>query len=467
MSESKNYMQQSELLAKQYENNKQHYFELDEFIAISDYYMLNSNYKNALAVNSVAETFYPSSFELKIIKADLYIRSNEFGKAEKIIKTIEHNSNTIPDIYVLKGEICIKKNQYESAEKLFDKAIKLSDDKDFTIEIICDFLMLTNQMLLAKKYLEFASDTILDFNADLMYRLAKCYEYESEYHKTLAIYEKMVEKDPFDENIWNELGCIHMLLSDYENAVKSFDFRLAVSNADATETLINKAECISMLGRYDEAINIYSKILKAEKENTDAMFGIAKCYERKEIYGKAEKIYLDIVSLNSNCIDAYFGLASIYSAKGEFEMAEQFMHKALNNNEIIPAFFIQMCKIQLQLDKIEEAKQTIKKVISTDFCRHDYHAWLLYAEIIAIDDIEEAINVLEAKYNEDFYSVGEVCYHLAYYNFIIDNIPQCIIYMERALERNPDMMKTFFEICPEVMLNEQIMSVYMSFKTKR
>jgi tetratricopeptide (TPR) repeat protein len=469
MSENKNYMQESEQLAKQYENNKQHYFELDEFIAISDYYMLNSNYKNALAVNSAAENFYPSSFELKIIKADLHIRNNELSKAEKIIKAIEYNSDIIADVYVLKGEVCMKKNQYEPAEKLFDKAIKLSEDKGYTIIIICDFLMLTNHIQLAKKYLELAMDTVhdIDINSDLMYRLAKCYEYESEYQKILDIYEKMIENNPFDENIWNELGCIRMLMSEYEKAVEAFDFRLAINNTDATEVLMNKAECVSILGRNDEAINIYNKILNAEKENIDVLFGIAKCYERKKMYGTAEKMYLDIVSINSSYKDAYSSLASIYSAENEFEMAEQVMLKALNDNTIIPAFVIQLSKIQFQQNKFEEAKQTIKRIIDTDLCKHDHYAWLLYAEIIAADNLDEAINILEAKYNEDFYAVGEVCYHLAYYNFILDNMPECVAYIERALELGPDMMKSFFEICPEIMLNEQVMSIYMSFKTRK
>jgi hypothetical protein len=126
-----------------------------------------------------------------------------------------------------------------------------------------------------------------------------------------------------------------------------------------------------------------------------------------------------------------------------------------------------MSKILLQQNKIKEAKQTMEKFICADSCKHDHQIWLLYAEIIAIDDIEKAIDILETKYNESFYSIAEICYHLAYYNFIIDNISQCAIYIERGLELNADMMKSFFELCPEVMLNEQIMSIYFSFKTKK
>jgi tetratricopeptide (TPR) repeat protein len=467
MFENKNYIQQSEKLAKRYENDRQHYFALDEFIAISDYYVLNKNYKNALEVNSTAEIFYPSSFELKAIKADLYIRNNEFEKAEEVIKKIECNSETIPDIHILKGEICIKKNQYKSAEKQFDKAIKLSDDKDYALEIICDFLMMAHQIQLAKKYLELAQKIIPSANYDLMYWLAKCYEYESEYGKAANIYEKMTAIDPFDENVWDDLGDVYMLMSEYKNAIKAFDFRLAISNENANETLINKAECLSMLKKNNEAIKIYNKILDFEKENIDAMFGIAKCYEREGIYGIAERIYFDIVSQDPDYKDAYYSLATIYAQKNEFKTAEQFMQKTLDDAEIIPAFLIQMSKILLQQNKITEAKQTMEKFIYNDSCKHDYRTWLLYAEIIAIDDIEKAIDILETKYNESFYSIAEICYHLAYYNFIIGNISKCSAYVECGLEINPNMMTAFFELCPEVMLNEQIMSIYFAFKTKK
>jgi tetratricopeptide (TPR) repeat protein len=467
MFENTNYIQQSEKLAKRYENDKQRYFALDEFIAISDYYVLNRNYKNALEVNSTAEIFYPSSFELKAIKADLYIKCNEFEKAEEVIKTIECNSEMIPDIYILKGEICIKKSQYKSAEKLFDKALKLSEDKEYALEIICDFLVMAHQIQFAKKYLELAQKTISDINSDLLYWLGKCYEYESEYGKAANIYEKMTAIDPFDENAWDDLGDAYMLMSEYEKAIKAFDFRLAASSANASETLINKAECLSILKKNDEAIKIYNKILDFEKDNTDAMFGIAKCYEREGIYGIAERIYFDIVSQDPEYIDAYYGLAIIYAQKNDFKTAEKFMRKTLNDNEIIPAFLIQMSKILLQQDKITEAKQTMEKFIYNDSCKHDYRAWLLYAEIIAIDDIEKAIDILETKYSESFYSIAEISYHLAYYNFINNNISQCAAYIERGLELNSDMMTAFFELCPEAMLNEQIMSIYFSFKTKK
>jgi tetratricopeptide (TPR) repeat protein len=469
MPENRNYMQESEQLAKQYEINKHRYFELDEFIAISDYYVSHNNYKNAIEVSNTAETFYPSSFEIKTIKADVYIRNNEFEKAKKIIKNIEHDSDSIIDVYILKGEICIKQNKYKSAEQLFDKAITESaeDEKGIITEVICDFLITMHQIHLAKKYLELAQKTMQDFNYDLIYWLAKCYEHESEYEKAASIYEKMTEINPFDENIWDDLGDVYMILSEYEKAIRAFDLRLAASNENANETLINKAECLSNLGKNDEAIKIYNKILESDKENLDAMFGIAKCYEREEIYDIAEIIYSCITSQNPQYSDAYFGLAMIYSQKNEFEAAEQFMYKAMNNTEIIPAYLVQMSKILLMQDKINEAKQTMEIFIHSDICKSDSHAWLLYAEIIACEDIEKSIDILEKKYNEDFYSSAEICYHLTYYHFINENISQSVVYMKRSLELDSEMAKLFIDLCPEMMLNKQIMKVYKSFKTKK
>ncbi|MDR3286933.1 MAG: hypothetical protein LBT27_05780 [Prevotellaceae bacterium] len=468
MSENRKYIDQSEQLVKRYENDRQHYFMLEEFIAIADYYAINNNYKKALEVNSTAEIFYPSSFELKTIKADLYIKNNEFEKAEKIIKDIEYNSDVITDVYILRGEICLKKHQYKSAEKLFDKAIELSDDKDFAIELVCDFLITMYQLQLAKKYLEMAQKTIKYINPDLLYWLAKCYETESEYGKAVKIYESMTESEPFNERFWDELGNTCMLMSDYEKAIKAFDLRLAVSNKDAQDTLINKAECFSMLGKNDEAIKLYNKMLDFEKENLDALFGIAKCYEREKLYDVAEKLYFNIIEKDKKFIDAYYGLAMIYSQKNEFKTAELFLRKALDDIDFAPAFLVGLSRLLLKQDKLYEAQQTIERFIN-DYNQsiYDCYPWLVYAEIISKTDIEKAIEILEKKYNETFYSMPEVCYHLAYYHLKNNNIPQCIIYIERGLELDDTMMKQFFELCPEAKLNEQIMNVYLSFITKK
>ncbi|MDR3226319.1 MAG: tetratricopeptide repeat protein [Prevotellaceae bacterium] len=464
MPENRKYIEQSEKLVKRYENDRQHYFKLEEFIAIADYYALNNNYKNALEVNNTAEIFYPSSFELKTIKADLYIKNNEFEKAEKIIKDIEYNSDVITDVYILRGEICLKKRQYKSAEKLFDKAIELSDEKDFAIELICDFLVTMHQLQLAKKYLELAQKTIKNINPDLLYWLAKCYETEAEYGKAAKTLESMTEITPFDEYLWDELGDTYMLITEYEKAIKAFDFRLAVSDKDAQDTLINKAECLSIIGENDSAKKLYNKILDSEKENIDAMYGIAKCYEHEKLYDAAEKLYLNIIEKDKKYIEAYYGLALIYSEKNEFKTAEKFLRKAaLGDKDIL----IEMSKLLLKQDKIEEAQQTIENFINDYQCTSDCNTWLIYAEIISKTDIEKAIEILEKKYTEIFYSLAEICYHLAYYHFKNNNIPQCLIYLERGLELDDKMIKPFFELCPEAKLNEQIMNVYLSFITRK
>ena len=66
MSENNEYFEQSKNLVKRYERDRLHYFKLEEFIAIADYYAAGSKYKHALEVNKTAEVFYPSSFELKV-----------------------------------------------------------------------------------------------------------------------------------------------------------------------------------------------------------------------------------------------------------------------------------------------------------------------------------------------------------------------------------------------------------------
>jgi tetratricopeptide (TPR) repeat protein len=266
--------------------------------------------------------------------------------------------------------------------------------------------------------------------------------------------------------IWDELGNIYMMVPDYENAIRAFDLRLSISKQNAEDTLLNKAECLSITGKNGEALKIYNTILETDKENADAAFGIAKCYEREGMCNIAEKLYLDIIRENSDYTDAYYCLANIYAQQNNFEAAERFMLKVLDNAEVTPAFLIQMTEILLQQNKLAEAKKIMEKVITKPSYKHDYIAWLLYSEIIAEYDVVKAIEILEEKYNESFYSIAEVCYHLAYYHFSNNNITQCIVYFERGLELNDKLIKPFFDLCPEVKLNTQIMNVYLSFMAK-
>jgi tetratricopeptide (TPR) repeat protein len=467
MLDNVNFLKFSEKLVKQYEANKQHYFKLDEFIAITDYYAAKNNYKKAIEVNNVAELFYPSSSELKTIEADLYIRNDEFAKAEKVIKSIEHNSDVFVDVCILKGEIYIKKQKHSTAEKQFEKAIEASDAKDYTIELICDFLLSMHEMQLAKKYLELSQKIIPNTNPTLMYWLARCYLCESDYEKAVTIYESLTDIEPFDENAWENLGETYMNLNRYEDAIKAFDLRLSISGKYQRSILINKAECFSLLGKNSEAIKIYNKVLDFSRDDTDAKYGIAKCYEREGMDDVAEKLYFDILAEAPDYSDVYYSLANMYSQKNDFSTAKKFMLEAMNNVEIAPAFLIKMIKVLVEQDKINEAQQAIEKFINDKTYEHDCEAWLLYAEIIAYNNLEKAIEILERKYTQNFYAVGEICYHLAYYYFLSENISQCIKYLEHGLELEDSMITQFFELAPEALLNTQILDIYLSYKAKK
>jgi tetratricopeptide (TPR) repeat protein len=107
--------------------------------------------------------------------------------------------------------------------------------------------------------------------------LATCYTQLEEYDKALENINAFLLASPYDASAYNQRGLLYLTRLEYEKAIVDFDRAIQL---DATTGVadFNKAEALRFVERYEEAIEIYTKVIGLNKKDSQAYYkrGLAK-----------------------------------------------------------------------------------------------------------------------------------------------------------------------------------------------
>ena len=78
--------------------------------------------------------------------------------------------------------------------------------------------------------------------------------------EALAIFDRLLEADPFDKKALLYRARIYRIKRDYDTALKSIDRALALS-PNETDPVWEKANILKMMGRRDDAITVFNRAL--------------------------------------------------------------------------------------------------------------------------------------------------------------------------------------------------------------
>jgi tetratricopeptide (TPR) repeat protein len=92
--------------------------------------------------------------------------------------------------------------------------------------------------------------------------------YKNEYNEALGWYDKAIEINPYDANVWNNKGYALDGLGNYKEAIKCFDKAIEINPYDDV-SWYNKGYALDGLGNYKEAIKCYDKAIEINPNRVD------------------------------------------------------------------------------------------------------------------------------------------------------------------------------------------------------
>ncbi len=431
------------------ENNDEFYFDTEELEDIIVYYLELGDFNYADMAVNFGLKLHPNSLEIKIKKLEVLLEWEDYNLAKELIEELKGSSMENTDFLVCYAKYYSNLGNPKRSIEICKKALELNEEENFLNNFIADeYVNLGDPFNALKHYQQALKEDPMDEYS--LENAMICFNDLNKSEEAIAFLNDYLDDFPYSEIAWSEYGQYYFNRKNYEEAIKGFDYMLAI-NSSAVGVYASKAACYEALNQYQKAIEVYEEMLELEYTKAFTFYKIGLCH-------KALK--QPIIALNSFQKslreDPQFYLAMmeqsyLYEEMGGMPEALHFAKEATLLNDSNLDYQKRLAFLFIDSGKFEESLTCLKKLVDAEPSR--FYNWYAYSEVLMlVGEYEEAVTVLNLALKHHYRA--ELFYQLSNCYFNLKDHENGGESLENALELDPslitDMQKKYPYIKDEV-----------------
>lgn len=220
------------------------------------------------------------------------------------------------------------------------------------------------------------------------------------------------------------------------------------------ETPLEKADRVALQGNFEQALDLYKKILVKESDSVAAHIGLGYVYMQLGNLNDAIQEFSSAIDIAPNNVEAKINLAVILYRSGDIEEAiEQYQQVLKDRKEPLPVVHYNLAMALAHSGRLDEAIEQYKLAI--DLRKKNYPEALNNLGLIyeAIGDFDSA-----AKSFKQVIDVQQGKYPLAHYNLGRQYLRQrayreAIAELELAIKQQPNYPEAYLTLGNTYLLN--------------
>ncbi len=440
--------------------NNIYFFDLVEFEEIIIHYLDSG--KHALAKKAVKLGLqqHPQSVDLKLLQVELYIFEGEFEKAIQILTEVEEINPDNEEVFIQKATISSKNGNHKEAIENLNKALRFASDKvDIWSLIGMEFLYLDDY---ENARLNFAKCIDVDYeDYSSLYNIVYCFDMEKEHEQAIQYLNKYIDKNPYCEVAWHQLGRQYFVLDRYKEALTAFDYAILIDESFIGGYL-EKAKTLEHLEEYEKAIENYIVTLDLDDPTAFALLRIGECYEKLKNFESAIIYFKKAVNEDPLLDRGWLYLANIHCELNNYQKASYYISKALKIDDSNTLYWRKYAEINVKLSFFEEAIEGFKNCLALKDNALEIYVGL--ADILAfVGEFNNAITVLY-KAQKIFKDFAEIEYRLAGLFFLYNKKKFAIDHLINGLKIDYEYHTILNELYPTVFEEKKIQELLKNFK---
>ena len=440
--------------------NAIYFFDLVEFEEIIVHYLDAG--KHALAKKAVKLGLqqHPASVDLKLLQVEIYVFEDELDKASILLKIIERLEPNNDEVFIQKATISSKQGNHKGAIELLKKALTFTDDKvDVWSLLGMEYLYLDDFKNARSTFIKCLEVDLEDYSA--LYNVVYCFDMDKEHKKAITYLSAYVEKNPYCEVAWHQLGRQQFILENYKEALKSFDYAVLIDESFIGGYL-EKAKTLEQLGHYKEAIDNYLITLELDDATAFVCVRVGECYEKLLNFDEAISFYKKAVHEDPLLDKGWILLTNLYFLDENYQKAAYYLSKALKIEEENPLYWRRYAEINLKLNFYEESVVGFVKCLSLNDT--DLEVFIGLADVLSfLGEFNDAISTL-IKAQKFYKEVAEIEYRLAGLFFILNKEKYGFSHLVAALKIDYDYNIVLKELYPIVYDDEKVQKLLIDYK---
>ncbi len=434
------------------------FFDSNEFENIIQFYFENGRIARAKKAIKLGLEQHPSSIVLKLFQVEIYVLEDKLPQAEKLLDTLYVLEPSNEEIYIQKANILSKRDEHEKAIDTLKIALTLTDsdedDADLFALIGMEYLFM-DQFENAKNYfIKCLELDIEDYSA--LYNIIYCFEFLDLNEEAIDFLNHYLDKNPYCEVAWHQLGKQYFILEDYPKALAAFEFAI-ISDDTFVGAYLEKGKVLEKMKKYEEAIENYNVTLALDEPTSFALLRIGNCYEKLGSDDLAAQYYFKTVHEDPLLDKGWIFITRFYNKKKDYQKALYYINKAINIDGDNVKYWKLYAQINHRLNFIEEAERGYKKAL--DLGSYELDTWLERSDVlIKLGEYEaSALNLIEAL---DFYpETAEIEYRLAGIYFTLFENEKGQYHLKNGMLLNPEFSFIIEELFPLIAQHQMVINI--------
>ena len=418
------------------ENNDEFYFETEEYEEIIIHYLEMGDISFADMATKYGLKIHPNSLDLKIKQFEVLLELEKYAEAKELMNSLKESCMEHTDFLVCCAKYYSNLGNPRRSIEYCEKALELEEEENFLHNFIADEYVNLEDPFKALKHYKLA----LNFDPQDEYSLENvmfCYNQLKRSDEAIEFLNGYLDKFAFSETAWYEYGQFYFNKKKYEEAIKGFDYLLAI-NPQSVGVYANKAACFEAMGEWLKAIAVYEEMLALEYTKSFTFYKIGLCYKENKQPVLALNSFQKSLRDDPQFYLSMMEQSYVYEEMGGMKEALHFAKEAVSLNESNLDYQKRLAFLYIEGGKFEESLECLKRLVDYEPTR--FYNWYAYSEVLMlIGEFEEAVNVLIAA--TKMHNRAELFYQLSNCYFQLNNQKKGRESLATALELDPHLLE--------------------------
>ncbi|WHT39354.1 MULTISPECIES: tetratricopeptide repeat protein [Myroides] len=424
--------------------NKILFFDSEEFENIILHYLDSGKINLAKKALKLALDQHPTSIGLKLVEVEILIFQNKLEAADRLLDEIEQVEPQNDEVYIHRASIYSKKGNHLEAIKALEKALTITED-------LADIYSLLGMEYLFIDEIEKAKQSFIlclendDEDQSTLYNIIYCFDFLNENEAAITYLNSFIDKNPYSEIAWHQLGRQYYAQKNYDKAVWAFSYATLIDE-QFLGAYLEKGKSLEKLQQYQEAIDNYMITLELDAPSSYVLLRIGICYEALNNFPLAIQYYKKTVHEDPMLDKGWIALTDIYIKENQFDKALVTLQKAINIDELNERYWIRYAVLNRNLLQFKEAEVGYRK--ATELGEYILDYWMDWADILyLLEEYESAIDKL-LQIEETHPHAVEIYYRLAVYYFATHQNEEALTWLEKGFAADFDKVSIIETLFP-------------------
>ena len=421
-----------------------YFFDAEDFEDIIHHYLNKGKVSLAKKAIRIGLQQHPDAIELKLLEVEVMVFENRLEAAEKILDRLQLIDPHNEEIYIQRANILSKKDNHEAAVVMLSQALELSEDSfDIYSLLGMEYLFMDNFEQAKQNFMKCVDFDDQDYSS--LYNVVYCFEFLEDYEGAVHYLNDYLERNPYCEVAWHQLGKQYVTMELYEEAQAAFDFAI-FSDDTFIGAYFEKGKVLEQLGRYNEAIENYETTITIEDPTSHAYLRMGVCHEKLKNDDMAKFYYYKTVHEDPLLDKGWLAITDFYFRKKNYKRALFYINKAINIDGENSLYWKKCAMIHAALRHYDEADYSYKQ--SVDLGNYELETWMEWAEVVATNKEPQAAVQILRQGLEFFPDNAELEYILTGVHLMMDDPGKARNLFLKALNTDSSKISRFKDAFP-------------------